>query len=656
MIVKLRQSLNEPLIFLVFLALTILMTWPWALHLRDGAADIGDSYLNSWILWWDYHQTFRNPLRLFDANIFYPYRYSLAFSEHNYGIALFHFPLYALGFRPLTVNGIATLLGFAFCGYGAFRLTRTVTGSNGAAWVGGVVFAFVPYRFHQMPHVTYVWAGWIPLLLEGLIRYARSPTRSRAAWLGIVFFMNALTCIHWFVLTLVPMALSFALLTSFYRLWRNRDYWLRASVMLAASLLGLLPFLIPYLKVSRVYGLLRGPDETRYFSARLINWLTVDWQNKFWTDLGHSVSTYTTELALFPGFLPPLLVVVALLIVTRKEAGLGGAKSYRRVLIAILEAGFLTALVVALLIVGYGQLRPEWFGVELFSFSNPWSAWLIAAAMLTTRWLLAPPKLFRMLKSASSRFAARSHSSESACLGAIWLLIGFLGSFGLNLFFHRLLFDYVLIFRSVRVPARWAMICFVGLALLAALGAKLIVGSLTRRRLPALACYTLLVVLVMFEQRAAPVQVVRGPVDPDAATLYLKRTPMRGGIVELPSGVGNSNYVYTLRAADHARPLVNGVSGFRPLIVQAVEEMTQSAVVSNRFLDLLEAIPVSYLVVHHSSLTEQNRAGMKEFLRRSAAEGRLRLVWQFADERTSDQIFVVTKTEALPFDPEPKTR
>src|ERR1019366_5970321 len=90
-------------------------------------------------------------LHLFHGNIFFPLKYSLAFSEHNYGIALLFFPLYALGIRPLTVQGLATLLGFTFSGYGAFRLGRTLTGSTGAAWGTGVGLALRPLAPRQLP-------------------------------------------------------------------------------------------------------------------------------------------------------------------------------------------------------------------------------------------------------------------------------------------------------------------------------------------------------------------------------------------------------------------------------------------------------------------------------------------------------------------------
>src|ERR687894_377497 len=182
--VRRARPVREAAVLLAFCLLTALMTWPWVLHLRDAVADAGDPYMIAWTLWWDYHQTLNDPLNLFHANVFYPYKYTLAFSEHDYGIALLFFPLFAVGVRPLTVHSLATFFAFVLSGYGAFRLARTLTASYGAAWVAGVAFAFIPYRFQRLPHLHYIFAGWIPLLLEALILFVRVRNRRRAAWLG----------------------------------------------------------------------------------------------------------------------------------------------------------------------------------------------------------------------------------------------------------------------------------------------------------------------------------------------------------------------------------------------------------------------------------------------------------------------------------------
>lgn len=632
-----RQVASEFLIFIGFVALTILMTWPWARHLRDTAADTGDSYLHSWILWWDYHQTFSDPLHLFDANILYPYSYTLAFSENGYGIALFFFPLHALGLKPLTIAGIATLAGFAFCGYGAFRLVRTLTASNGAAWVAGVAFAFVPYRFHNLPHLFYLFAGWLPLLLEALVLYARSPTGRRAAWLGLAFFLNGLSCIHWLILALIPLAVTGAFLIWSQSLWRNRSFWLRGALALGLASIALLPFLVPYLRVASLYGLVRGPEEAAFFSAHPIHWLMVDWQNKFWKGMGSSVAPYQTELALFPGLLPVLLTLVHL-------SGATTERAYRRRLILLLDGISLAAALVAVLVTGYGVFRLHLLGVDLIRASSPWRSLVIIAGAQVTRWLLAPPKFLSGAR--LSELWKRLLSDQALVVGLIWVLFGFIGSFGMNFFFHRMLFEYVPLFRSIRVPARWAMICFVGLSVLAAMGAAKLVTrfAIARRPSDKAAAFTVIIMLLLFEQRAAPLQLARGNADPDAVTLRLKAMTMRGGIVELPAGIDHTNYLYTLRAADHAHPLVTGVSGFSPPIIKAVEEMSQRRPVPNQFLDLLEAIPVSYLVVHNATMNDQNRLAVQEFLGKGVAAGRLHLMGRFG-ERESDELFAIHKTE-----------
>jgi len=302
-----RPFARELLIFIGFCGLTAMMTWPWILHLRDAVADKGDPYMIAWTLWWDFHQTFHNPLHLFDANVFYPYRYTLAFSENDYGIAMLFFPLFALGLRPLTVNAIATFFGFVLSGYGCFRLTRTLTGDEKAAWLAGIIFAFIPYRFHLLSHLHYLFAGWLPLVCEALILFAQKTTWKRATWLGVAFLMNALTCVSWFIMALAPLGLTLSyLLFATKGLARDRAFWLRGAVAMAGALLLFSPFLYVYYRVSVIYGLRWQPWEFAYNSARPINWIKGDRRNKLWQDLGTWI---TSGPMLFPGLLVPMLAL-----------------------------------------------------------------------------------------------------------------------------------------------------------------------------------------------------------------------------------------------------------------------------------------------------------------------------------------------------------
>ena len=637
---------REFLIFVAFLAMTALMTWPWVTSLRDAVADNGDPYMIAWTLWWDYHQTFHDPLRLFHANVFFPYQYTLAFSEHDYGIALLCFPLFALGFSPLTVHSVATFCGFAFCGYGAFRLARTLTGARGAAWVAGIVFAFIPYRFLLLTHLHYLFAGWIPLLVEALVLYARARSWRRAAWLGTAFLLNGLTCITWLILTLAPLALSAALLVVRRQLHGERAFWRRGFVALAIAALLLLPFLWPYYKVSRLYGFSWGADEVARNSASMVDWLTVTGYNKVWRGMGSGLAGVKTTL--FPGLLIPLLALAALLLVGRAPHTTPSAEhdddhaAHRRRWLYALDAFCLLTGIIAVLAAG---LRNS--SVGFFRGATLDRALLLLTVALCVRLCVAYPRILRRGTGANLLASLRvPRRGDAFWLGLIWTLAGFLGSFGMSFYLYRALYEHLLPVRSIRAPARAAMLAYLGLALLAGLGAQRLAQLVARKRpqIKSWMVYALIGGALLFELHAAPLPFVRGAVYPDAVTLRLKETPMRGGVVELPSLPQPPYYSWhlsMLRAADHGRPVVSGASSFIPPQALKVHELSDAPDISPEFLDLLEALPVSY-VVYRARGAPELQGKFAAFFTAAVAAGRLRLVASYPD---GTELYAVTKTE-----------
>src|SRR5262245_57738783 len=110
------------------------MTYPQAFHLSDRVHDDGDPLLNAWALAWVAHQLPRAPAHLFDANIFYPERRTLAYSEPLLVPGAFAAPLQWLGAPPLLVYNIVFLSGFIISGAGTALLVRALTGSGGAGF------------------------------------------------------------------------------------------------------------------------------------------------------------------------------------------------------------------------------------------------------------------------------------------------------------------------------------------------------------------------------------------------------------------------------------------------------------------------------------------------------------------------------------------
>jgi hypothetical protein len=635
------RPLRELLVVLAFCLLTAALTWPYVTRLRDAVVDPGDPYLISWIMWWDYHQTFRDPLNLFHANTFYPLRYTLAFSEHCYGLALLFFPLFALGLRPLTVHAVAEFFAFALSGYGAYRLGRTLTGSEGVAWVAGIVFAFTPHRFHLMSQAMYLFSAWIPLTFEALVLFARSRSRGRAAWMGVSFFMLGLTTVSWFALALVPLGLAAVLLATRHGLWRERDFWRRGAAAVALAALALAPFMYPYYLVSKLYNFKRSVQEVKDNSAWPVHWLSVERRNKLWSGMGSTLFQGERH-KLFPGLLPLLFSLAALLLVEplRRHAPAVEPDARARRWVRRLDVVALVAL--ALAIPAAGLDETDRFG-GLFRYVTSARLWTLMTAALVARMCLAYPSFLRAAHANLLETLKSRRRCDAFWLGLMLTAVGFCYSLGWNFFFYRICYDLLPIFRSMRVPTRGAMFASLGLALLAGLGVRALAGAVTARRprVRTWAVYASACALLLLELNAAPLEFMRGAVYPDAVTLRLRETEMRGGVVVLPTGP-EYNHAYMLRAADHRKPLIVGTSGFNSPQSDEIHNWTAAGTIPMGLLRLLEEIPASYVVVKNESIPPERRTNYATFLSRAVAAGRLRFVNRF-DGR--DDLYAVVKTE-----------
>jgi hypothetical protein len=510
----------------LFLLVAVAMTWPLARCLDRCVSDPGDPYINTWILDWDFFATFHQPLALFQANAFYPAKYALAFSENLYGVAIFTFPLRAIGLAPLTTYNLMMLAGFAFAGFAAYVLGFCVTRSWWAGVAAGICYAYLPFRFTHLPHLQHIWSGWLPLLIASLLHYARRPTWPRAALFGAVFLMNGLTNIHWLLFGGLAIALTMPIVVR---------RWLPLAVSLIVACALLLPFLLPYERASKMYGAQRSWQEVKAWSAQPRDWLNPGLANRVYRGLADR--SVDPERWLFPGALSLLLCVYAAL---QRRAG----------------------------------------------FSPPGGA----------------------------------EALPTFSIALLWIILGFLGSLGLHAFFHRFLFTYVPGFRAIRVPARWAAIAYVGMAILVAVA----VAAIGRRWKWAAAIVPL---LFLIELRAAPIRWYPAvPRDPEVYA-YL-RDHDTGPIAELPI----DGYEYLLRATAHHKPIVNGVSGFAP-----PERVRLGQLMGEDLLNELQRIGVRTLVVHADGVGERERA----WLRRELGRGRIGFVRRFTGGTGGDWLFTI---------------
>src|SRR5918993_158369 len=131
------RGLSEAtLVVLAATALTIALTYPVAFRIdRIGRVDTDDGRWSIWVVAWVAHALTSQPRALYDANIFYPHRYALAFSEANLGAGIVGAPVWAATHNPYTTHNVVFLASFVFAFLGAYALARYLTGSRIAATV-----------------------------------------------------------------------------------------------------------------------------------------------------------------------------------------------------------------------------------------------------------------------------------------------------------------------------------------------------------------------------------------------------------------------------------------------------------------------------------------------------------------------------------------
>ena len=296
----------------IYLILSLLLTYPLSLHLTDAVEDRQDALLNVWITAWDGHQLLSDPLHLFDANIFVPYRRSLAYSELLLGNGLLALPITALSGNPVLGYNIALLLSFTLSGLGACLLVVRFTRSAAAGMVAGAIFAFSAYRMTNLAQAQLLTTQWMPFALLTLSQLMHHPRPRHLAAFVLFFFLQAVSSFYYGLLLSIAVS-GYLIWETGYRIGlalKGQKIGHRSSVFLFLALclllLILLPFARPYFQVQRELGFERSLADSEPFSASLRQYLMVPPRSLLY---GHLLPNDDTPMAggypvdaLFPGF------------------------------------------------------------------------------------------------------------------------------------------------------------------------------------------------------------------------------------------------------------------------------------------------------------------------------------------------------------------
>jgi hypothetical protein len=547
-------------------------------HLSDGIAnDAGDPLLTTAILHWvATHVPYTDAW--YQLPIFHPSRDALTFSEHLLGVAVVAAPIEWLTGNPVIAYNLTLVASFALSAAAMFALGYRLTGSIAAAFIGGLAYGFAPYRISQLPHIQMEVLWYAPLALLGLHAYLED---GRFRWLvlyGVAWMLQGAANGYALLFLSVLIGLWGIWFVVLPRRWRDLVAIAAATV---AAVLPLAPILLRYVRAHEYYGMIRGVEEIRSFSADISAVLCAPPALAFWSWVRAGCRP---EGELFPGVAVFVIFVVAAVNILKSGPPAAPPPRPIRIIIRLLLAVATVYASIAVSVWWFGawtiELGP--FHASASSVAKPVLVSICSAVIA----LALPP---------GTRLAARHSSTMSFyVLGAIvmWLLslgprlrvmdraIGYSGPY-----------TWVMLIPGgdgLRVPARFWMVAILCLAVVV----SLFIAEMRKRRPGfARAGVPLVAALVLADgwSWAIPSQ----PLPPDVPnpSALAGRT-----VLNLPAG-DYPDIAAQYRAIRGGWHSINGYSGFLPPYYPIVVNASRDDLVG--ILDAFQPLGELDVVVAH---------------------------------------------------------
>ena len=558
--------------------------------------DTGDPGLNTWILWWN-AQAIPLTTKWWNGGIFFPAQGSMALSETFLNLWPLSTPMQWAGASAVLTYNVMYLLSFPAAALAAHALAHRLTGRHDAAFVAGLAFGFAPYRAAQMPHLQTLWSCWMPLGLFCLHKFLDTRRRSALILFGLCWLLNGLSTGYYLF--------YFSALVGLWMLWFARTIrdWVSITATIVIASLPLVPLLIGYQHFQSALGLARTIQEIEFFSADLSAiWATTPyvWPHRWTLQPG-------AEGELYPGATILALVIIGAVVGWFR---LKPGRRYR-------AQPWLLAVAGGLAYVTYrawtsGGWSHKILGLSI-SLTRPAKAMFLTLCISAFALAWNPKMVDAWRRRSTFLFYA---------LASVMMLLFALGPqahFMKTTFLYEAPYYWLMQLpggHAFRVPARFAMLFSLCLAIAASLALQRLVRPPTRllARLPA----GLLSCAVLFEGFVFEMGVAGMPPSVDFAGLD------RGAVMlELPMNDEYTDTAAMLRATQSGHMLVNGFSGYTPphynlmkegfalfdeSVLRALQQygpllvfVHQERDADNRYRDLIENLPDAHRVLTGAS-------------------------------------------------------
>lgn len=304
------------LAFLLFFAVALYITHPLILNLSSLTTGFGDEYLIAWI------QSFvvnnlTNPIDFFNSNIFYPYKNSLAYSDLFITSSLISFIPLWLYEEPITAVNFTLFSSLIMLGFSTFFLSYYITRNFLASLISGLLIMFSPATLDKKVHLQILSIFWIPFSITFFFHFLKT-RESKFFALSMIFFV--LQTLNSF-LPGYFLIFFFSIVTILYFLFErkvlkellNKNNFLILIIGFAV----LIPFVVPYLNVSREFSYKRDIRDSIHFALQPEDLLVTSEHSRMQEPLSYIFENknYPPNAEIKPGFLGLVFSLMAIFLI-----------------------------------------------------------------------------------------------------------------------------------------------------------------------------------------------------------------------------------------------------------------------------------------------------------------------------------------------------
>ncbi len=333
-----RQKFLQLFILIVLGSiLTTILTWPFLAKIASFYSDIGDYPQNGYTLWYTQLSLVTgrilNQVEFFNSFQFYPWPYSLAYSELLLIPSLVFSPIYWISQQLVFSLNFYVFLSFVLSFISSFYCLNYFIRNKFASFLGAMVYTFNPLTLAHFPnHLQFMSKYFLlPLLLYGYL-FFKKPETKNALFFFLFFTLNALTSFNLMFFSNFALAiyLIFFFFLNLYK--RNYIYFLnilKKSLLFIIFIPLLAYFYLPYFNFVQKEKATFDLQLLWLYSATLKDWVSPLPNNFLYKNLlptnrtekipGWGYADVSEEHTLFINIVPLVLAILGLVFLSRSK-------------------------------------------------------------------------------------------------------------------------------------------------------------------------------------------------------------------------------------------------------------------------------------------------------------------------------------------------